>query len=181
MEIKFKDNNEKVLYEKYKKLKGEEYHFYVAEQIDSYEYSHIAAAIQYDLKLKYILYKYICFFEESLRAVLMNTQVRSVEDFLQNTVNLSETQQLYFQYKTIILAHDKHFTNLTVEEFGCIRDLRNQISHFKPLIFEKFNTSKQSMMILGKALPNEYKNNYINHVNSCKPDYEILNELLIRL
>ncbi|KAF5295720.1 hypothetical protein FQA39_LY12893 [Lamprigera yunnana] len=118
MELIFNNINEEKLYEKYKLLKGEEYHFYVAEQIGSNQYSDVAAAIQYDLKLKYILYRYVSFFEEGLRAIIMNCDIKDVDFFLDNRISLSDIQHLYFKNMDIILDTYPNLNIISQAEFN---------------------------------------------------------------
>ncbi|ATZ18005.1 hypothetical protein [Mesoplasma melaleucae] len=180
IEIKFKNQAEIDSYNKYKELKGIEYHQYIANYLNTDEYSKIAAVIQYDLRLKYILYRYICFFEEYIRAVIMNCDIRDVDFFLKENVNMSEAQNIYFKNVTKIATKYPDRPTISRDDFDGIRELRNQISHFKPIILDNIIENQTNIYLLYKNLTKNYQAYFKNEINMCGSEAELVEQVKIK-
>ncbi|ATQ35484.1 hypothetical protein MENTO_v1c03380 [Mesoplasma entomophilum] len=180
IEIKFKNQNEIDSYNKYKELKGIEYHQYIAKYLNTDEYSKIAAVIQYDLRLKYILYRYICFFEEYIRAVLMNCEIKDVEFFLKENVNMSEAQNLYYKHINKIQTKYGDRPLIPRNEFDGIRELRNQISHFKPIILDNIFENQMNINFLYNNLTKNYQSNFKNEINMAGNEIDLVDQVKIK-
>lgn len=180
IKIKFKNQAEIDSYNKYKELKGIEYHQYIANYLNTDEYSKIAGVIQYDLRLKYILYRYICFFEEYIRAVIMNCNIRDIEFFLKENVNMSEAQNIYFKYLNKIEACYPDRPIISRSDFDGIRELRNQISHFKPIILDNILENQTNINLLYKNLTKNYQANFKNEIIMCGSEPNLVEQVKIK-
>ncbi|ATZ17433.1 hypothetical protein ELUMI_v1c07110 [Williamsoniiplasma luminosum] len=172
-EFVFNNDKERAMYEEYKQLKGEEIHFYVAEHIQSNKYIEVAAAIQYDLRLKYILYRYVCFYEEWIRAILMNCNIKNVDFFLYKSVTLGDIQQLYFKNFKQIQEQKPDLKMISGNQFDSVRRLRNDVSHFKFLIFEMYDQSVRNIKTLQAVIPEHYMENLKKDINNCTSDWPL--------
>ncbi|ASZ09086.1 hypothetical protein CK556_01790 [Mesoplasma chauliocola] len=180
IEIKFKNQAEIDSYNKYKELKGIEYHQYIAKYLNTDQYSKIAVVIQYDLRLKYILYRYICFFEEYIRAVLMNCNIKDINYFLNENTSMSETQQIYYKHKDIIEQIYPSKPIIAKNDFDRIRELRNQISHFKPIILDNIIENQTNINFLYKNLTKNYQANFKNEINLIGNEVDLLDKVKIK-
>ncbi|PPE06104.1 hypothetical protein [Williamsoniiplasma lucivorax] len=169
----FHSDAEQKMFEEYKYLKGEDYHYYVAEQLKTNEYIKIAAAMQYDLKLKYILYRYICLFEEWIRALLMNAGVEPIDFFINGNADLGKEQSIYLKNVKTIQNTFPETKMLSNAQFNLVRKLRNSISHFTPLIFEQYDYYVSAIKNLKNVLPAHFVDKIQDDVNNCNADWPL--------
>ncbi|AUF83747.1 hypothetical protein CXP39_02970 [Mesoplasma syrphidae] len=179
-EIIFKNDQEKYEYEKYAYLKGKEYYHYIARQLNNFNYSCVASAIRYDLRLRYDLYHYIGLVEDMLKARVIDNKLDddyTLENFLEKNTktSLNEINQ-------IIIKTHANLEYETKENLEMIRELRNKIAHFTPLIFESKTEVEEKIKALALVIPQSHKQKFIQAIKNCQKNLDIPDKsILIKL
>lgn len=183
----------------YMDVRGVEEHLIVARYLQKYKtekitYQEVATALRYDKRIRRILYKYIGYLEERIRAYIANkysdkTDLLSLTDMIRKKVGkkslyeaLSETSfgQLIFQSKKLPAEEKKELysvDSVNDRNLDAIIELRNEVSHNRFLLHRKFrpckNTGYQERSLcaniinLYNHLPEDIRVSFAKEINAC--------------
>ena len=155
------------------------------------KYSEIATAFRYDKRIRRVLFKYIGFLEEYIRAYITNKysnningfkHIDKIKDYLkENDLSSSLSNLTFRQLMEQLFLLDKKdkleiFNNHFIKkDLLAIVKLRNEICHNRFILDKKefsCSISKDCSLLeniknLMNYLSNEMKNNFIKEVNDC--------------
>ena len=183
----------------YMDVRGVEEHLIVARYLQKYKtekitYQEVATALRYDKRIRRILYKYIGYLEERIRAYIANkysdkTDLLSLTDMIRKKVGkkslyeaLSETSfgQLIFQSKKLPAEEKEELysvDSVNDRNLDAIIELRNEVSHNRFLLHRKFrpckNTGYQERSLcaniinLYNHLPEDIRVSFAREINAC--------------
>ena len=183
----------------YMDVRGVEEHLIVARYLQKYKtekitYQEVATALRYDKRIRRILYKYIGYLEERIRAYIANkysdkTDLLSLTDMIRKKVGkkslyeaLSETSfgQLIFQSKKLPAEEKEELysvDSVNDRNLDAIIELRNEVSHNRFLLHRKFrpckNTGYQERSLcaniinLYNHLPEDIRVSFTKEINAC--------------
>ena len=178
---------------------GVEEHLIVARYLQKYKtekitYQEVATALRYDKRIRRILYKYIGYLEERIRAYIANkysdkTDLLSLTNMIRKKVGkkslyeaLSETSfgQLIFQSKKLPAEEKEELysvDSVNDRNLDAIIELRNEVSHNRFLLHRKFrpckNTGYQERSLcaniinLYNHLPEDIRVSFAKEINAC--------------
>lgn len=183
----------------YMDVRGVEEHLIVARYLQKYKtekitYQEVATALRYDKRIRRILYKYIGYLEERIRAYIANkysdkTDLLSLTNMIRKKVvkkslyeALSETSfgQLIFQSKKLPAEEKEELysvDSVNDRNLDAIIELRNEVSHNRFLLHRKFrpckNTGYQERSLcaniinLYNHLPEDIRVSFAKEINAC--------------
>ena len=150
----------------YMDVRGVEEHLIVAEYLQNYKagkvsYREVATALRYDKRIRRILYKYIGYLEERIRAYIANkysdkTDLLSLTDTVGKKLKkktlyeaLSEISfgQLILQSKHLSEEEKKELfsaNSINHKHLDAIIELRNEVSHNRYLLHRNFRPCKNT-------------------------------------
>ncbi|WP_027062947.1 DUF3644 domain-containing protein [Mesoplasma seiffertii] len=169
--ITFKNDAERLEYEKYAYLKGKQYYHYIAQELKNFEYSCVSSAIRYDLRLRYVLYRYIGLVEDMLKARIIDNQLDNqytLKNFLEK-----DTKTSLNEINQIIIKTNANSEFETKENLEMIRELRNKIAHFTPLIFAAKEEVNQKIKALWAVIPNSHQEKFLKALKACELELDI--------
>ena len=182
----------------YMDVRGVEEHLIVAEYLQNYKagkvsYREVATALRYDKRIRRILYKYIGYFEERIRAYIANrysdkTGGLSLTDTVRKKLKkktlyeaLSEISfgQLILQSKHLPEEEKKELfsaDSINHKHLDAIIELRNEVSHNRFLLHRKFRPCKNTgyeehslranIINLYNHLPEEIRDSFARELNA---------------
>ena len=182
----------------YMDVRGVEEHLIVAEYLQSYKagkvsYREVATALRYDKRIRRILYKYIGYLEERIRAYISN-RYSGKTDCLKLTYTVKNNLKTYSLYESLSeisfgqlilqskkLAEEEKKELFSVDSINhkhldAIIELRNEVSHNRFLLHRKFRPCKNTgyeehslranIINLYNHLPEEIRNSFARELNA---------------
>lgn len=188
----------------YMDVRGIEEHLIVAEYLQSYKpnkvtYQEVATALRYDKRIRRILYKYIGYFEERIRAYIANkysdkTDLLSLTDVIRKKLRkqslyeaLSEISfgQLILQSKKLPAEEKEELYSMDSvndRNLDAIIELRNEVAHNRFLLHRKFRPCKNAgyeehslcanIINFYNHLPNKIRDSFAREINSSSEPSE---------
>lgn len=203
-------SKEKENYEKYSKIRSKYAYMIVyyalVKKNSRVKYKDVNSLVTYDKAIKYVLYKYLGTFEEYLKSYIFNKyelpekdenikhQKLKSKDLIENKNNDDKVSKLYkkFNYslseiKDFLKEKDKDFLNLSnnpgvyFDKMKKIVNLRNDVMHHKPLLFDYESGSLASernnqISNLLELLPDNYKKGLVKNMNAELRKIKDINE-----
>ena len=181
----------------YMDVRGVEEHLIVAEYLKKYKagkvsYSEVATALRYDKRIRRILYKYIGYLEERIRAYIANkysdkTNSLSLTDMIRKKLkkkslyeSLSEISfgQLILQSKKLLVEEKEELYSIASvddKNLDAIIELRNEVAHNRFLLHRSFRPCKNTgyeehslranIINLYNHLPEEIRDSFARELN----------------
>lgn len=183
----------------YMDVRGVEEHLIVAEYLQNYKagkvsYREVATALRYDKRIRRILYKYIGYLEERIRAYISN-RYSGKTDCLKLTYTVKNNLKTYSLYESLseisfgqLILQSKKLTeeekkelfsadSINHKHLDAIIELRNEVSHNRFLLHRKFRPCKNTgyeehslranIINLYNHLPEEIRNSFAREINAC--------------
>ena len=182
----------------YMDVRGVEEHLIVAEYLQNYKagkvsYREVATALRYDKRIRRILYKYIGYLEERIRAYISNrysdkTNSLSLTDVIRKKLkkkslyeSLSEISfgQLILQSKKLPVEEKEELYSIASvddKKLDAIIELRNEVAHNRFLLHRKFRPCKNAgyeehslranIINLYNHLPEEIRNSFARELKA---------------
>ena len=163
-------------------------------KIEAVTYSEVATALRYDKRIRRVIFKYIGFLEEKMRAYIANEYSDKVEslkliDELKDNVKsmslykalskllfgrlVEQVKSLSKKEKEIIFSNE----NVSNQNLEALCSLRNEISHNKFILHQEFGScsaSKKNSKSLCSNIKNIYyhlpinvRENFKKEINEC--------------
>ena len=182
----------------YMDVRGVEEHLIVAEYLQNYKagkvsYREVATALRYDKRIRRILYKYIGYLEERIRAYISN-RYSGKTDCLKLTYTVKNNLKTYSLYESLseisfgqLILQSKKLTeeekkelfsvdSISHKHLDAIIELRNEVSHNRFLLHRKFRPCKNTgyeehslranIINLYNHLPEEIRNSFARELNA---------------
>jgi len=182
----------------YMDVRGVEEHLIVAEYLQNYKagkvsYREVATALRYDKRIRRILYKYIGYLEERIRAYISN-RYSDKTDCLKLTYTVKNNLKTYSLYESLseisfgqLILQSKKLTeeeknelfsadSINHKHLDAIIELRNEVSHNRFLLHRKFRPCKNTgyeehslranIINLYNHLPEEIRNSFARELNA---------------
>ena len=182
----------------YMDVRGVEEHLIVAEYLQNYKagkvsYREVATALRYDKRIRRILYKYIGYLEERIRAYISN-RYSGKTDCLKLTYTVKNNLKTYSLYESLSeisfgqlilqskkLAEEEKKELFSVDSINhkhldAIIELRNEVSHNRFLLHRKFRPCKNTgheehslranIINLYNHLPEQIRNSFARELNA---------------
>jgi len=200
----------------YLKYRGLQEHIIILNYLENVlkrkiRYSEIATTFRYDKRIRTVIYKYIGFIEEYLRAIISNNypddipESIKIYDYKKLHINGNKTYDTVSDmlFSSLVKQFNKmnntiissSFNNYRKEYMEYVIDLRNAVSHNRFLLnYDSFHNKsclKENIKILYSVLPDFLQDNFVNELNACqnpKPnkkenqtDWDLPKSLIINL
>ena len=182
----------------YMDVRGVEEHLIVAEYLQNYKagkvsYREVATALRYDKRIRRILYKYIGYLEERIRAYISN-RYSGKTDCLKLTYTVKNNLKTYSLYESLseisfgqLILQSKKLTeeekkelfsadSINHKHLDAIIELRNEVSHNRFLLHRKFRPCKNTgyeehslranIINLYNHLPEEIRNSFARELKA---------------
>lgn len=192
-EMIFQNKVEKADFEKYRQLKGDDLYFQIfrilSEKTPKVKYVTVRAYIRYDKNLRDMLYIYLATLEEYCKARLLHSfdvcvpkkyQWHCYKELMKNLVpRENEQSTLYYGFQPdfgdlMHICSEKEVYKIESSDQKVIKTLRNQTMHHALILFgnaktevellEHFNTLEKQLNALVNALPQEYRNGFLDDI-----------------
>lgn len=170
--IDYEDNKADI--EKWLAVKGEVKYLCFAKILQNQglaiTWKAVSELYKYDKRLLFNTFKYISFFEEFIRAIIVNNAVNKQKAYKSNN-------GIFFKYLINNLLHlninlGNYFDCENIEnKLSAVNALRNQVAHNKIII--EFKDYKKAFQDFYSLLPLEYRDNFKSDINSCTSNLEI--------
>lgn len=169
--------------EKWLRVKGDEKYSQFADMLEKKNievtWSRISDLYRYDKRLLINNFRYVSFFEEYLRAILMNNS----DDCLSKYDDLEERYFPELMQKVAELNKEilcRYFDNTDLsDKVGPMRELRNRISHNKIMLHQY--DLKETMRLFYRLLPQDYREGYRKDINKCVCGLDVDNSIAIMI
>lgn len=179
--IDYSDHNDEI--EKWLRVKGDEKYSQFADILDNngieITWAKVSDLYRYDKRLLNNNFRYISFFEEYLRAILMNNSVDISNDY-------ESLQEEYFKgLIEKVLALDINIQKEYFEEIDMLsrmrmlRELRNWIAHNKIIL--QLEYPQHLMKTFCSVLPLDYREGYRKDINKCVCGLDVDNNIAIMI
>lgn len=172
-----------VLAEKWLRVKGEEKYNQFANILDEkgidIEWETLNDLYRYDKRLLFKNFKYLSFFEEYIRAIIVNNSQGGLEKYnkLQGDCLLQIMRQLVKLDRNVL---EDYFRDVDdIKRMFVLNDLRNQICHNKIIL--QLDDPQNIMETFYSVLPDDYCENYKSKINGSIEDLSIPKEVMIIL
>lgn len=180
--LDYNENSEEI--SKWVSLKGEikykEYaHFLVKNNI-SLTWKNLDDLFRYDKRLLSNLFTYMSTFEEFLRAKIWENTHKQFDELNDDYIG-SEIKQVYKIYSNKECKEaDIEFIN---NNYDCLRELRNAISHNKILINRKFSNMslEETINVFCKCLPYVYQKGFTSSIKKCSNKLNLDEKIIIKI
>lgn len=192
-EMIFQNKEEEADFEKYRQLKGDDLYFQIfrilSEKTPKVKYVTVRAYIRYGKNLRDMLYIYLATLEEYCKARLLHSfdvcvpkkkQCRRYKDLVKNLVSRGDGESnLYYVFQPdfgdlMHICSEKEVYKIESSDQKAIKTLRNQTMHHALILFgnaktekelsDHFNTLEKQLNALVNALPQEYRNGFLDDI-----------------
>lgn len=192
-EMIFQSHEEKNNFEKYRQLKGDDLYFQIfrilSEKTPKAKYVTVRAYIRYDKNLRNMLYIYLATLEEYCKARLLHSfdvcapkkyQGHCHDKLMENLVPRGDGESnLYYGFQPdfgdlMRICSEKEVYKIKSSDQKAIKTLRNQTMHHALILFgnaktekelsDHFNTLEKQLNALVNALPQEYRNGFLDDI-----------------
>lgn len=189
----FQNKKEEADFEKYRQLKGDDLYFQIfrilSEKTPKVKYVTVRAYIRYDKNLRDMLYIYLATLEEYCKARLLHSfdvctpkkyQGHRYKELMKNLVpRENEQSTLYYGFQPdfgdlMHICSEKEVYKIKSSDQKAIKTLRNQTMHHALILFgnaktekelsDHFNTLEKQLNALVNALPQEYRNGFLDDI-----------------
>ena len=189
----FQSQGEEVDFEKYRQLKGDDLYFQIfrilSEKTPKVKYVTVRAYIRYDKNLRDLLYIYLATLEEYCKARLLHSfdvcapkkyQGHRYKELMKNLVPRGDGESnLYYGLQPdfgdlMRICSEKEVYKIESSDQKAIKKLRNQTMHHALILFgnaktekelsDHFNTLEKQLNALVNALPQEYRNGFLDDI-----------------
>ncbi len=160
--VDYEENKEEI--EKWLSVKGESKYLLYLKMIEELKiktsWENVSHLYKYDKRLLFNLFKYISFFEEYLRVILVN----------ELNLNLKKLERKCFgslvrELKSMPTERINNYFEINFcNNIDLLSALRNRVCHSKIIIIEKY---KKEIVAFYDLLPTKYKENYKKDINNC--------------
>lgn len=187
------NKKEEADFEKYRQLKGDDLYVQIfrilSEKTPKVKYVTVQAYIRYDKNLRDKLYIYLATLEECCKAQLLHSfdvcapkkyQGHCHKELVKNLVPRGDGESnLYYGFQPdfgdlMHICGEKEVYKIESSDQKAIKALRNQTMHHAMILFgnaktevellEHFNTLEKQLNALGNALPQEYRNGFLDDI-----------------
>ena len=140
-------------------------------------WNNVSGLYRYDKRLLFNNFRYLSFFEEYLRAILMNEKKTDYKKLHDNSV-LRDCMNEIAKLNLDVLG--KYFDDVdTIQRMYDLNTLRNTIAHNKIILHQE--NCKQCMEVFHTVLPADYRENYKKEINNSAEDLDVDRSLVIRI
>ena len=189
----FQNKKEEADFEKYRQLKGDDLYVQIcrilSEKTPKVKYVTVRAYIRYDKNLRDKLYIYLATLEEYCKARLLHSfdvcapkkyQGHCYKELVKNLVPRADGESnLYYGFQPdfgdlMHICSKKEVYKIKSSDQKAIKTLRNQTMHHALILFgnakteeelsEHFNTLEKQLNALVNALPQEYRNGFLDDI-----------------
>lgn len=129
-------------------------------------WQNVTAYIKYDKRLLINLFKYLVFFEEFMKAYLMNFRQEKPTKII--SYSFSKTLDKFLENSKNV-EYDDININLIHDYKKSINSLRNSVVHNRILLTHKYEgqSLEEILNIVNLILPKSYRNGFLANINEC--------------
>lgn len=189
----FQSQEEEADFEKYRQMRGDDVYFQIfrvlSEKTPKVKYVTVRAYIRYDKNLRDMLYIYLATLEEYCKARLLHSfdvctpkkyQGHCYERLMEKLVPRGDGESnLYYGFQPdfgdlMHICSEKEVYKIESSNQKAIKALRNQTMHHALILFgnaktekelsDHFNTLEKQLNALVNALPQEYRNGFLDDI-----------------